>query len=1136
MSVRRFAFHFDHLEAPENVKRVFSDPRKVRRKRLLRRFALFSIFILVWTFVFFRSVEPIGRVPALQDTLVPIGVASIDALPKTANALVQDVSSLSGEVACEPHDHAFAAMAQTGGINRLVAHVPAALEWSHLSLRKSCDAIDVLVTDWITVSEERDGFSVELASSDTRMPIEDYVADAVTPLEIMPRIQLELRPVDTAFQNKISNAGTKARLLSDLRIALTELGASGACIDYSEFPRNTRSAVQPFLGAFRATLEVAGMTSCVIVEGTEDTWIGEERTKGFDQVIVKLFNQPWVGSAPAPLSENAWFSETARQALAQVGAERLTVAIGNFGAGWETGVPAPYRLSYGEVMSKLAKEDAELIFNPAVSGSFASFRSRDGQIHKIWMQDAASAYNQLSELQDLGISNIAIWSLGREDPGLWPLLNAQSIQGGLSNPEVTNVLLDNYIDYKGSGAALRVLEQMRYGFRTFDVSQDTGRIEDQTYHAYPKPYVLERYGQPAPNELVLTFDDGPNVEYTPKILDVLRETNTPAAFFVLGKNVMNAPEMLRRAFDEGHEMGTHSFSHPRMDKISASRTSLELDLTHRAVASATGHDTILYREPFLRSGGPISGDRVRPLETVQARGSIIYGMDVVPKDWLGRSGDEIAAYVIEQVEQGAGNVILLHDGGGDRAKTIEALPTIIGELRDRGYVFKPISEVLGVERSTLMPPVAGFLPVFDRISFAFASGTTSCLVVVFWFVLAVGLFRSLVILTLALLRRRHRAWPVSAYPKVAVIVPAFNEAKAIGKCIDSVLASDYPYLEIVVVDDGSTDNTLNEVFYFKYDRNVRLISQPNQGKWSALNRAVLSLDAEIAVCIDADTQVQPDAISTLVEHFFDRRVGAVAGKVVVGNRVNLLTRMQALEYFAAQNFDRRAFDHINGILVVPGAIGAWRVSAIRKVGLFRHDTMTEDSDLTIAVNRAGFKVVYEDRAVACTEAPETIRAFLTQRLRWSLGMFQGAWKHKRAIYEGRKIGLVAIPDMLIFGYLFPLLAPIADLFLIMLAYNWIAGGWSGEVGSAARAYHPELLWAYLTLPALEFAIAAFAVLSDKTARPCLLWLWPVQRIIYRPLLYFNVFRAILRAMTGTLAGWGRAKRQGHDLLPREAGA
>ncbi|MEW9922133.1 glycosyltransferase [Marimonas sp. MJW-29] len=1011
------------------------------------------------------------------------------------------------------------------------------MEWAHLSLEESCQRIDVLVPDWISLEEQPDGVAVKLVSDDTRMPVEAFRAGTSTPPKLMPRVEISLRPFDTAFMAKLADKGLRATLVSDLIITLRGLRVSGACLDLDQFPQDAREGGQAFLDEMRSSLAKAGLRSCLIVSGNDREWIEAQRAQGFDHVIVKFFYEPWVGSSPSPLSENTWFLETAEEVISVVGPDRLVVALGMFGASWEAGVPLPRRLSYGEALAVVSDGVAELTFQADLSASVASFENNAGVRQTIWLQDAASAFNQLSMLEGVGVNAVGIWSLGLEDPGLWHLLKGQRTHDRLNTPELSGVMIERFVDYAGVGPALRVLKRATLGFRTFEVNSETDLIEAQVYQAYPTPYRLTRYGKPKPGEVVLTFDDGPHPDFTPDILEILEKTNTPAAFFLLGQNVMTHPDITRQIVDAGHEIGTHSFSHPRMDLISASRTNLEHEMTERAIAAATGRTTTLYREPFLRSGGPISANRVEPLVTTQSRGQINYGMDVVPKDWLGLSSDEIVNYVIEQVEAGAGNVILLHDGGGqDRTASVEALPRIISALRARGYTFMSVASALDMDRDVLMPPVSGVQPFFDRLSFAFASGTMTGLVLIFWVVLVIGLCRSLMVLVLSACRRRHSALPSGPHPRVAVVIPAYNEEAAITKCIESVLTSDYPFLEVVVVDDGSADGTLTKVLEFAHEPAVRVISHPNQGKWSALNRAILSLDADITVCIDADTQVAPDAITQMAAHFQDPKVGAVAGKIVVGNRVNLLTQMQALEYVTAQNFERRAFDRINGILVVPGAIGAWRTSALRKAGLFCSDTLTEDCDVTIAVNRVGYRLVYDERAVAYTEAPQTLRTLLAQRLRWSLGMFQSAWKHKGAILEGRGVGYVSLPDMVIFGYLFPLLAPVADLFVLMLGYHLIAGSWSGDVGQAAQTVAPEMIWAYLALPALEFMIAAYAVLTDRTAKKSLIFIWPFQRIFYRPILYFTVFRALMRALSGTLATWGKTRRHGEDLLHSEKAA
>lgn len=1131
MSARRFAFHTDPLDVESSELRVFSDPGKTRRGRFLRRLTLVFATIALWIVVFLSGAQPLGTEPVAPGGAYADAAASQGTRRLPALVPIEAVAREPADTCPTTRQPPFAAMADAGGFNRVFAHLPVSLEWAHLSLRQSCETIDVLVTDWLTIVETEDGATLRVANSETRELVDEFMSAAERAPVVLQRILLEKRHEGSNLGTRLADPATRSTLVSGLKAALIDLGSAGACLDLAQFPRDAMPAVGEFMGEVREALALAGLESCLIINGNDPGWIEDDVTDGFDVVVVKLFYEPWVGSAPRPLSENEWFFDTARQALDRIGHDRAVLALGTHGARWETGVPLPRMLTFPKAMSELAEARAKLTFVSDVSGSHAAYRDETGARQMVWLQDAASAFNQLSVLRQLGAGNIGVWSLGHEDPGVWPLLAGEAAQAQLITPAVTRVTIDNFVAYSGEGPALRVLDRPGIGLRRFEIDEATGLISNQTYDAYPTPYRIERYGQPRPNEIVLTFDDGPHPEFTPQILDILRDTGTPGVFFLLGQNVMNHPGIARRLVEEGHEVGAHSFSHPRMDGISPSRANIEHGLTDRVLAGATGHATRLYREPFLRSGGPISADRVEPLVSVQARGQLNYGMDVVPQDWAGLTSEQIADYVIAEVDRGAGNVILLHDGGGDdRSASVAALPVIISELRARGYVFTSVSEAMGMDRDTLMPAVDGMQPWFDHITFSFASGTVSGLVLMFWIVLLIGVARSLSILGLAALRHRHKAIRRGFSPKVAVIIPAFNEEGAIAKCVESVRASDYPNLEIVVVDDGSTDNTLNEILEFKHKKNVRMISHPNQGKWSALNRAILSLDADIAVCIDADTQVAPDAITKLAEHFDDPKIGAVAGKIVVGNRVNLLTRMQSLEYVTAQNFERRAFDRINGILVVPGAIGAWRVAALHKAGLFRHDTLTEDCDLTISVNRAGYRVIYDERAVAYTEAPQSVRALMAQRLRWSLGMFQSAWKHRRAIRDGRGIGLVSIPDLFVFGYLFPLLAPVTDFFVLLLAYSLIAGAGAAAGAAVAPLVPPEMLWAYLALPALEFLIAGYAVLTDGSAKKSLILVWPLQRIIYRPLLYITVFRTLTRAMFGTLAAWGKSRRHGGNLM------
>ncbi|EBA16121.1 glycosyl transferase and polysaccharide deacetylase fusion [Roseobacter sp. SK209-2-6] len=1021
----------------------------------------------------------------------------------------------------------FSAMAKSLSVPSLFAHLPISYEWAHLSLEDECARPSVLVPEWITFEYETGKLSVNLASDDTRRAITEYTSKTKRATSLLPSVRLNASGSSEQFLELLVEKNSKAATVASLIEMLASIKAQGACLDFNTLKLNDMERIAPFWSEITGQFRTSGLLSCIVLNH-EQAFQQPALLENFDQVVVKMFQTPWIGSAPMPLASDQWFEDTVRQSIQEIGTERLVVAIGNFAVDWTSGTAMPKKLPYSEAMQRISFAKAEVHFSPNTSNSFSRFTDSEGVLHKIWMLDAASAHNQLAMLRKLGIENVAVWSLGQEDPGLWKVLAGQLENKDSLSARLSMVDLQNYVSYTGEGAFLRVEAEPDVGFRQTSFDLVSGRLIDQSYSTIPSPYTVERYGKPEATKLVLTFDDGPHPEYTKQILDILRDTKTPGSFFVLGQSVMNAPDLLNRIVDEGHEIGAHSFSHPRMDQISDTRLELEFSLLDKIVAGVSGRGSLLYREPFLRSGGPISAARVASLMEAQKRGYIISGMDIVPKDWAGWSSEKIASYVIEQAEKGTGNVILLHDGGEDRSASVEALPVIIKELQSKGFEFTTLADLLGTTPNALMPTREGAYPIFDRITFSAAATAKSAIVVVFWVVLSIGVVRSIAIILMAVINRKYKRIETDNDPKVAVIIPAYNEQDVIAKCIESVRASTYGNLEIFVVDDGSTDNTVAEVLKFKERNEVHLISQPNQGKWSALNRAIMMVEAEYVVCIDADTQIRQDAIDHLVKHFDDPKVGAVAGKIMVGNRVNLLTRLQAYEYATSQNIDRKAFDLINGILVVPGAIGAWRVEALEEAGLYCSETLTEDTDLTIQVNRAGYKVVYEKLARGYTEAPERVGQLLKQRLRWSLGMFQSAWKHKEAIREGRSIGLVSIPDMLVFGYLFPLLAPIADLFIAIVIYSYFSGGWTGDVGSSLDPNQTKLLWAYLTLPALEFLIAFYAISTDREESNWSLLLFPLQRVFYRPLLYFSVMRAILRALTGRLATWNSLKRQGRD--------
>jgi cellulose synthase/poly-beta-1,6-N-acetylglucosamine synthase-like glycosyltransferase len=355
----------------------------------------------------------------------------------------------------------------------------------------------------------------------------------------------------------------------------------------------------------------------------------------------------------------------------------------------------------------------------------------------------------------------------------------------------------------------------------------------------------------------------------------------------------------------------------------------------------------------------------------------------------------------------------------------------------------------------------------------------------------------------------------------------------IAQTISSLLASDYPAFEIIVVDDGSLDRTSAVARErFGGEPRVRLFTKSNGGKAEALNFGLKRARGEVIVALDADTIFQPETVSTLARRFDDPRVGAVAGNAKVGNRINLVTCWQALEYITSQNLDRRAFAALDCITVVPGAVGAWRREMLDRVGGFTSDTLAEDQDLTLRVRRLGYRIGYEERAVAWTEAPDTVRGLGKQRFRWSFGTLQCMWKHRDALFRPRygALGLIAMPNVWVFQILFPLLSPVMDLTLL----------WTLVSAALERLEHPaeyavtnlgQVLFYYALFLAADSLAAAFAFLLEKREEWSLLWWLFLQRFCYRQVMYYVMIKSVVTAARGAMVGWGKLERKATVTAP-----
>ena len=742
-----------------------------------------------------------------------------------------------------------------------------------------------------------------------------------------------------------------------------------------------------------------------------------------------------------------------------------------------------------------------------------------------------TAYNQLRASERMGVQGTALWRMGSSDSSIWPIWDATRPDDA-ARQKIKDIPPGPDLTLEGSGDIWHFADTPKSGRRSFTYDAATDLFTDETYEEYPLSYDIDQIGG-ATKKLVISFDDGPDPRWTPKILDILKAKHAPAVFFVVGEEANQYPDILKREYAEGHEIGNHTFTHPEFDQISKTELKWQLNLTQRLIESTVGVKSILFRPPYGIDHQPEYAAEVSQLPFAQDMGYLIVGQRVDPDDWSTSDGknqiptEEIVHNVLEQADKG--NIILFHDGGGERAHTVAALPIVIDDLRARGYQFVSVADLIGKTRAEVMLPLSPqerFEARADGFIFSLFQWFRFGMATIFIVGIVLVSARALVIGILALiekLRPDHAVMPVPE-PAVTVLIPAHNEQNVVVQTITSVLASDVKSLRVIVVNDGSTDNTgplLDESF--GHDPRVRIIHQVNRGKAAALHRALGEATTEIVVTIDADTEVEPDAIGKLLRHFSDPTVGAVAGNVKVGNRSRWLTRWQALEYITSQNMEKRAFDLLNCITVVPGALGAWRKTAIEAAGGITADTVAEDADLTIGIRRLGWRITYDEEAIAWTEAPDTAGALIRQRFRWTFGTLQSFWKHGDTLVRPKygTLGWIALPNIFVFQLVLPLISPVIDLMFFGSLVLWGLAQFRitklPQLWTAADVEKSVIFFLGFLLIDLLTCVLAFAFEKDED------WtlLVPVllQRFYYRQLMYVVLFRSVKEAVSGRPVGW-----------------
>lgn len=935
------------------------------------------------------------------------------------------------------------------------------------------------------------------------------------------------------------NKSKREKLLKQLLVTLKANQFQGINIDFEEFKNErTIDAMDAFQKELSDSLHKNGLLLTQDVMPDNEDFHVNQLARYDDYLFFMAYDQHYTSSVPGPVSEQRWIEKEMDKIAKDVPSEKIVLCMAAYGYDWPDGSDAE-TVTYQQALS-LAKEfNATIDFdNDSYNCSF-EYTDYNKIHHTVSFIDAGGNFNTMRFADEYSTAGVALWRLGSEDERIWDFYSRDLSDEALKKTPFDFSALGSIDmqtdkpDFKGNGEILDVKNDPQKGIIDIEKDDTENLVSEETYRQLPTRYFIKCFGQ-VHNQVILTFDDGPDPEYTPRILDILEKEQVPAAFFVIGMNAEAHLPLLKRIYKDGFEIGNHTFTHPNIAAVSEGRAETEMEATRLLIEAATGRSTILFRAPYNADAQPTKAEELKPLMISKQKGYYTVGESIDPNDWKpGMTADSIYNSVIHQYEAHPDKgIILFHDAGGDREATIEALPRVIDYFKNKGVQFTTIANLLKLPKDAIMPPVHNDLVKMNGVVTTFVYWFVRFLFAAFWVAIVLGLARIVFLTVMAILEyRRSKKEKLllkeSLSNKVSIIVPAYNEEVNAVKTVKNLLLQDYPGLEIIFVDDGSKDNTYGVVSKVFGDHpRVKIFTKPNGGKASALNFGIAHCSADYVVCIDADTQLMPDAIRQMMKYFNDPKVVAVAGNVKVGNPRNILTRWQSIEYTTAQNFDRRAFDYLNCISVIPGAIGTFRKSAIEEAGGFMTDTLAEDCDLTMRMLRNGGVVRNCPDAIAMTEAPETLKQFMRQRFRWSYGVMQSFWKNRDACFNPKykSLGMVSLPNILLFQIIIPILAPVADLIFFLSIY-WF---WN----------HPEslhkilLYYGMFLLVDVLVSVLAFAFEKEKLYR--LIWLIP-QRFVYRLLMYVILFRSISRAIKGEGQGWGSLNRTGNVVFINKNG-
>src|SRR3954466_14278712 len=623
---------------------------------------------------------------------------------------------------------------------------------------------------------------------------------------------------------------------------LNEAKAAGVIIDWEQIDPAYKKDITTFLDRFTDALHYDDKQLWLCVQPGQDLdYIDfDELSDNVDRFVAMLFDETSDVDPAGPLGWRRWFEGWLSVLMDGAETNQWIIALGSYGYDWTSGGTKAELISFPEAMSRASFAGVEKAIVEAPHYNPYFYYEDADKDHSVWFLDVVTFLNQLKRVREAKAGGFAVYRLGTEDVAIW---DALGIPGDFRMDTATRAPLEvlkgtDTIADVGDGEIVSVDESTADGYRTLSV--DNEGYLGATYSKFPQFPTLYHQGAGGPHQVALTFDDGPDPKWTPKVLDILKAENVKAAFFLVGARAEEYPNLVRGIVAEGHEIGNHTYYHPNLALAWPEHVRVELNATQLLLETITGRSTTLFRPPYAADTSPSKITELAPLQLAQELGYLVVLENIDPQDWA-RPGADIILQRIKQ-QRRDGNIILLHDAGGDREQTVDALPRILDWLKTRGDTVVSVSTLLGTTRDDVMPPLQHSEQSLTRFvsstGFRIYHAAEQFLWAFMIVATALVVLRTLIVIWLA--ARFRRTWPRDFSAPISVIVAAFNEEKVIAETLRTLLATDYEgELEVIVVDDGSADRTAAEVETLAHsDPRVRLLRQPNRGKARALQHGL----------------------------------------------------------------------------------------------------------------------------------------------------------------------------------------------------------------------------------------------------------------------------------------------------------